>query len=846
MKKTILFISICVLCLTAQAQVVKGVSRTGEVGTAEQNLQFVDQFGRIVVFPALSPTGEVLDAMRPSVLTNSTVTDITKNSAVTGGKVIAQGASAVTECGVCYGTSSYPTIIDYHLSATPDANGNFTVNLPGLQPNTTYYVRAYATNEIGTSYGTAIPFTTRGDATITITGKSESKVYNGSEQSLTGYTVSIPDGVNIDATEVTYSGNSAATGTNMGEYTLTLSAADFHCTNSNYDVIFQVTNGTLSITPATATVTAVAQTKEYGADDPELTATVTGLQGNDAASLITYSVTRAAGEDVGTYTITPSGNVTQGNYNVTYVPANLTITKATATVTITGNTDSKTYNGSEQSVTGYNVSIPNGVNITESQISYSSTAVAKGTNVGTYPMGLTQDNFSCSNDNYTVNFSVTDGSLTINTATATVTADAQTKEYGAADPELTATVTGLQGTDAASLITYNVARATGEDVGTYAITPSGDATQGNYNVTYVPANLTINKATATVTITGNTDTKTYNESEQSVTGYNVSIPSGVNISESQISYSGTATATGTAAGTYSMGLTANAFSCSNGNYEVTFSVTDGYLIITCPTVLPSFGEYSSTSGTAKTSLFKHEGVKLYAYINDYNESIIIEKGFYYSTVKSEVDNHTSSTIAGSYGTVNIKKYTGTNYTGEENVTALYAKIDISSCGKKIYYQPYMKVMACGAITTIYGSTTKDFEMWAPDMTLTANPSSISVGSNSELTARATMNVSSWPSVKGLASWLCSNANFSGVQDNGTATMETWMSILSTCSFLASSMGYSASNASWGYQWSDNGSTNNPRTVSPTQTTTYTVTGIFTYKNVPCEVSKNVEVTVLQP
>ena len=203
MKKTILFIiSICVLCLAAQAQVVKGVSRTGEVGTAEQSLQFVDQFGRIVAFPALSPTGEVLDAMRPSVLTNSTVTDITKNSAVTGGKIVAPGASAVTECGVCYSTSANPTVYDTHVPATPDANGNFTVTMTDLQPNTTYYVRAYATNAIGTSYGTAWSFTTRGDANITITGKRETKVYNGSAQSVTGYTVSIPEGVNIAATEI--------------------------------------------------------------------------------------------------------------------------------------------------------------------------------------------------------------------------------------------------------------------------------------------------------------------------------------------------------------------------------------------------------------------------------------------------------------------------------------------------------------------------------------------------------------------------------------------------------------------------------------------------------------------
>ena len=62
----------------------------------------------------------------------------------------------------------------------------------------------------------------------------------------------------------------------------------------------------------------------YGAGDPTLTATVSGLETGDVVS---YTVTRTAGEEVNTYTITPAGAAKQGNYTVTYEPGTFTITK---------------------------------------------------------------------------------------------------------------------------------------------------------------------------------------------------------------------------------------------------------------------------------------------------------------------------------------------------------------------------------------------------------------------------------------------------------------------------------------------------------------------------------------
>ena len=79
----------------------------------------------------------------------------------------------------------------------------------------------------------------------------------------------------------------------------------------------------------------------------------------------------------------------------------------------------------------------------------------------------------------------------------TVTADNASKNIGESDPaSFSATVEGTIGSDTVS---YTVARAAGETAGTYAITPTGDADQGNYSVTYVPGTFTINMAYFTVT-----------------------------------------------------------------------------------------------------------------------------------------------------------------------------------------------------------------------------------------------------------------------------------------------------------------------------------------------------------
>ena len=92
-------------------------------------------------------------------LTTTAVTSITQTAAVSGGNVTDDGGAAVTARGVCWSTSTNPTTED---NSTSDGSGTgvFTSNLTGLSPNTIYYVRAYAVNSAGVSYGNQVSFTT--------------------------------------------------------------------------------------------------------------------------------------------------------------------------------------------------------------------------------------------------------------------------------------------------------------------------------------------------------------------------------------------------------------------------------------------------------------------------------------------------------------------------------------------------------------------------------------------------------------------------------------------------------------------------------------------------------------
>ncbi|MFZ0283018.1 MAG: FISUMP domain-containing protein [Bacteroidales bacterium] len=108
-------------------------------------------------------------------MTTDNVAGITQTSALTGGNVTDDGNAEVTARGVCWGTSQNPTT---GSSKTSDGTGtgNFTSSITGLTPGTTYYVRAYATNSEGTSYGNEVTFSSNPVLLATLTTTIPSSV----------------------------------------------------------------------------------------------------------------------------------------------------------------------------------------------------------------------------------------------------------------------------------------------------------------------------------------------------------------------------------------------------------------------------------------------------------------------------------------------------------------------------------------------------------------------------------------------------------------------------------------------------------------------------------------------
>ena len=93
-------------------------------------------------------------------VTTSSATNVTTSSATIGGNVTSDGETTVTERGVCYSTSNSTPTTSNSKKSSGSGLGNFTVNLTNLSAGTKYYVRAYAINEVGTSYGSTVSFTT--------------------------------------------------------------------------------------------------------------------------------------------------------------------------------------------------------------------------------------------------------------------------------------------------------------------------------------------------------------------------------------------------------------------------------------------------------------------------------------------------------------------------------------------------------------------------------------------------------------------------------------------------------------------------------------------------------------
>ena len=259
----------------------------------------------------------------PATVATEGATGATADSAVSGGVVVSEGGSAVVERGVCWSTSPGPTTAD---DRTRDGSGSgaFASYLTGLTPDTLYYVRAYATNSSGTSYGADVPFATK--RLLVVIADDHARYYGDANPQWT----------------VSYAGFAPGEGeADLATPPMVTCGADAASSAGAYDIVpgggeddayaFDYVNGTLTVAPAPLTCTADDKTKAHGQSNPALTITYSGLKNGDPGPATPPAIACAATESSseGPYPITLSGGA-DASYALTLEHGTLTVLRGAA------------------------------------------------------------------------------------------------------------------------------------------------------------------------------------------------------------------------------------------------------------------------------------------------------------------------------------------------------------------------------------------------------------------------------------------------------------------------------------------------------------------------------------
>jgi len=372
-------------------------------------------------------------------------------------------------------------------------------------------------------------------------------------------------------------------GEDVGVYALTIgtkrpvNATTGVFTDQYYTI--SIISDNLTITKKTVNVNANAQSKTFGDADPALTYSADALGFSDTFS---GALTRAVGESNGTYAIsqgTLALNTT--NYNLNFTGSNLTIGKKI--INVTADTKSKTYGDTDPALTYTADALAN-------SDTFSGTLTrAAGEASGIY--AISQGSLALSN-NYTLNY--TGSNLTIGKKVINVTANAQSKAYGDADPALTYTADALLAGDAFG---GSLTRDAGEFAGSYSINQGSLTLNNNYALNYAGNSLTINKITLSYVATP--ATKTYLAPNPAFTG---TVTGFVNGDTQATATTGTLSFTSTATDSSPQGnYPINGSGLSANNYSFVQSPANGSALTVVLSSDAALSNISVSQGTLNTS-----------------------------------------------------------------------------------------------------------------------------------------------------------------------------------------------------------------------------------------------------
>ena len=432
------------------------------------------------------------------------------------------------------------------------------------------------------------------EVTVRINGNKDTATYNGTVQSVSGYTVESISNTLYTSTDFTLNGQAMATGKDAATYPMNLSATQFVNNNTNFsNVKFEIAeDGQLVINPRAVTLTSETASKDY--DGTPLTRPNVKIEGNFVDGEVTEvkatgSVTYVSEGDVtNTIVITKGENFKESNYSITKHEGTLSITEVDAevTVTIKGHEETATYDGNPHSVEGYEITDISNKLYTKDDVKFTGQAKAEGTEAGTYQMHLTKDQFSNKNSNFkNVTFVVEDGSLIINRKSIddqnriTVTKPSDSKYNGEEHrnkPIVTDTKTNrtlVEGTDYELSYSDDVTNA-----GTVTVTVKGI---GNYSG---ETTTTYQITKRNVTLTSGSASRVYNK--EALTNGEVTV-SGEGFAKNEgatYDVTGSRTKVGTSKNTFTYELKSNT-KASNYNIEVKFgdlkvTAQDGEVVVT--------------------------------------------------------------------------------------------------------------------------------------------------------------------------------------------------------------------------------------------------------------------------
>ena len=468
--------------LTAEAKGTNfGTYDTVITGTATVTKGGVDVTDKVIVNKI---NGKLTISKRDVTLTSGSASRVYNKEALTNKEVTVSGDGFAKDEGATYTVTGSQTEVG-------ESKNTFTYTLKEGTLASNY--------NITQKEGKLIITPVTDEVTVRINGNKDTATYNGTEQSVSGYTVESISNTLYTSTDFTLNGQAMATGKDATTYQMNLDATQFVNNNTNFsNVKFEIAeDGQLVINPRAVTLTSETDSKPY--DGTPLTRPNVKVEGNFVDGEVTKveatgSVTYVSEDEVtNTIVITEGENFKESNYSITKHEGKLSITKVNAevTVTIKGHEDSVTYDGKPHSVEGYEITDISNKLYTKDDVQFTGQAKAEGTEAGTYQMHLTKDQFSNKNSNFKkVTFVVEDGSLIINRKSIddqkriTVTKPSDSKYDGEEHknkPTVTDTKTNrtlVEGTDytlAYSKDVINAGTVTVKGIGNY---------EGSFEVTY--------------------------------------------------------------------------------------------------------------------------------------------------------------------------------------------------------------------------------------------------------------------------------------------------------------------------------------------------------------------------